>query len=551
MKTFNYRSTLLLLLVLSPALRLLAQVPGDSTMLQFGSARQYFFDDLIIESAQNLTRQVHKPFRQLAAPVLRKDKPWEHVTYFTVSSWNVIRDTEDGYFKCWYEDWKFLRPPVGGEKLHTAGDGDRPSRYLFARSKDGVEWEKPPLGLVKEQGLDTNIVLGDPAFGTVHAGYVFLDPLAKRTKDRYKMIYNRITPDYSRYEIATSPDGAHWHPGSDLPVLGALGAQLGDVLTISLDRHSGIYRLNARHPRMNLVTGHVGDPFLPRYPRDGEERRSSFMPPVYPGDVSRENRRRVFRAESPDFVHWTDLRPMLVPDARTDNIDDAFYGMTQIPLGDAWVGFLHVLRMTDNTMHVELVYSRDGEHFKRMQPGQAWLAGTGRAGDWDRYMVNVYGAPVTVGDELYVYYGGSSNHHDWWIEGLREGLDVPEARDLSLVSYALGLIRLKADRFVSLSALSVREGILVTRPFLLGATSRLVINAACRGGGYVKVGVTDEEGKVLPGFGAKESEWFRGDGIAHVVNWGTQAAIPGKSKFVKLQFFLKDADLFSFQLQPE
>lgn len=537
------------------ALVLAVQAPGafaqqlDSTMLHIGSSQQFFFDNLLIESAQNVTRHVDHPKRQLPGPVIRRDQPWEHVTYFTVSSWNVAWDPMDQWFKCWYEDWKFLTRPVGKEKMHTPLTGQRGSRYLFARSCDGVNWEKPPLGLVREDGRDTNIVLGDQEFGTVHSGYVFLDPAPKRRDERYKIFYNRIRSDFNRYEIASSEDGVHWKAWEEHPSVGLLGPRLGDVLTISVDRYSGIYRLNSRHPLMSKVAGWEADPFLPYYPANPSEPGSSFMRPVYPGDFSRENRRRVFRAESADFIHWTGMRPLFVPDAQWDNIDEAFYGMTQIPLGDNWVGFLHVLKMTDNTMHVELVYSRDGEHFQRVQPGRAWLAGTGRAGDWDRHMVNVYGAPVSRGDELYIFYGGSSNHHDWWIEGAREGLDVPEARDLGLVNYALGLIRIKTDRFVSMRALPVREGILVTRP-LADASGQLLVNAACRDGGYLKAAVTDAEGRVLPGFSVDECELYCGDDTAHVVLWKNRDSIPGDNGFIKLQFFMKDADLYSFQFQP-
>ena len=520
-------------------------------MLHVGHAKQFFFDDLLIESAQNLTRQVHKPERQLVGPVIRKDQLWEHVTYFTVSSWNVIWDPQDEYFKCWYEDWKFLQPPKASELMHTAPAGGRSSRYLFARSKNGVLWEKPLLGLVKEQGMDTNIVLGDRNFGTVHSGYVFLDTLAKCNDDRYKMIYNRITPDQDRYEIASSADGVHWHSWDQFPIIGSLGPHMGDVLTISVDRYSGIYWLNTRHPFMSRVAGHAGDPFSPRYPRSSTEPGSSFMRPFYPGDFSRENRRRVFRSQSSDFVHWTDMRPLLVPDPQWDNIDEAFYGMTQIPLGDSWIGFLHVLRMTENTMHVELVYSRDGEHFQRVQPGRPWLEGTGCEGDWDRYMVNVYGAPVQRGNDLYVYYGGSSNHHDWWIEGQRENLDAPEAHDLGSVSYALGLIRMKADRFISLRALKIREGILVTRPFSVAKAGKLVINAVCRENGYLKVAVTDADGKVFPGYAANDCVPFQGDETVHVVRWQNTPILPINGGFIKLQFFLKNADLFSFRLAPD
>ena len=516
----------------------------DSSMLHFGEAKQFFFDNLIIEGAQNLTRRVHKPVKDQRSPLIQKDRTWEHVTYFTVSAWRVIRDPEDGLFKCWYEDWQYQAPLEHDEYLHDATTN--PSRYLFAHSRDGVHWEKPLLDVVKEDGRKTNIVFGDPEFGSVHSGYVFLDPLEKKRERRYKMFFNHRTPQFTRYEIASSPDGIHWTPWEDLPTLGWLGPHLGDVLTVSVDQYAHVYRLNTRHPWMNTVAHHPGDPFHPSYPRSPVE-QSSFIHPVYPEDFSRQNRRRIFRSESSDLLHWTNLQPLVVPDDQLDNIDDAFYGMTQFRVGNNWVGFLHVLHMTENTLDVQLLFSRDGTHFQRVQPGQPWLE-TGSPGSWDELMVNIYGAPVTVDDEIYLYYGGSNNHHDWWITGARENLDVPEGRDLSQVNYSLGLARIKVDRFVSLRSLPVREGILVTRPFRSEGT-QLFVNAQSRAGGYVKVAVADANGKVIPGFEAENCTEFQGDSVSHRVSWKDKKEIPTGRGFVKLHFFMKDADLFSFQLR--
>ncbi len=520
--------------------------PADSTMLHVGQTKQFFFDNLIIESSRDLTRKMHKPVRQLAEPVIRKDQPWEHVTYFTVSSWRVIWDEPDKEFKCWYEDWCVNQLPMGKEP--QADPLLRPSRYLFAHSRDGVKWEKPLLGIVKEHGMDTNIVFGDPRFGTVHAGYVFIDPAETQLGHRFKMIYNHRLPGSSTqvYELATSPDGKRWSPSGRPLNIGRFGNRLGDVLAVSIDPHSGIYRINVRHPEMMNIPGHASDPYLPRYDRVRPgETVGSFMSPVYPGDPGRENRRRVFQIESGDLHNWTNPRPLVVPDAAVDNIDEAFYGMTQMPIGDAWVGFLHVLRMTENTMHTQLMFSRDGVQFQRVQPGQPWLEGGG-PGSWDELMVNVYGQPVQVGDELFVYYGGSRNHHDWWLEARRENLDVVEGKDLSSVNYALGLLRMKVDRFVSLRALPVREGTLVTRPFS-SQGNELVVNVQCREGGYVKVAVADAEGKVLPGFEAENCEVFKGDATGHAVRWRGNPFLPADRKFIKLYFFMRDADLFSFQ----
>ncbi len=114
-------------------------------------------------------------------------------------------------------------------------------------------------------------------------------------------------------------------------------------------------------------------------------------------------------------------------------------------------------------------------------------------------MVNIPNPPVEVGDDLYVYYSGSKNHHDWWIVGQKEGLTVPEAYDMNMVDYSMGLAKMKKDRFVSLSAFDVRQGVLVTKPFWsLGR--QLAINANCRKTGSIEVEVADKDGNILPGF---------------------------------------------------
>ena len=65
---------------------------SDSVYLRVGKRRQFFFDDLLLEQTQNLTRRFHSPQPAGDRPVLVKDRPWEHVLYFTCNTWNVIRD---------------------------------------------------------------------------------------------------------------------------------------------------------------------------------------------------------------------------------------------------------------------------------------------------------------------------------------------------------------------------------------------------------------------------------------------------------------------------
>jgi hypothetical protein len=164
-------------------------------------------------------------------------------------------------------------------------------------------------------------------------------------------------------------------------------------------------------------------------------------------------------------------------------------------------------------------------------------------------MVNVACPPVEVGDDLLVYFGGSRNHHDWWLVGQREGLKTPEGYDIKLVDYSLGLTQMKKDRYVSLSANEVREGILVTKP-LTYAGRRLLVNAHCRPGGQIQTEIADAWGNPIPGFERDASIPFTGDAVSYQMRWKGEDKLPDDRRFTKFHFYLKDADLFTFEVQP-
>jgi hypothetical protein len=332
--------------------------------------------------------------------------------------------------------------------------------------------------------------------------------------------------------LASSADGIHWKPHSQQPHFGWSGSHLGDVITLAVDESTRTYLLNNRHKKMTWALVDEANP------------KVGIHRPYYPNDPIRQNKRRVFRTESADLLHWCDPQPLLTPDDELDNIDDAFYGMVQYRSGSLWIGFLNVFHMTDDTMDVQLVYSRDGRHFKRIRPGQPWLR-TGELGTWSQYMVNICSPPIAVGDDLYVYHGGAKNHHDWWIYRGVHAVDQPEGRDPSKVGYCLGLVKMKRDRFVSLSAHVAREGILVTNPFYSDG-GELVINAKCADGGYVAVQVADGSGKVRPGFERDKCNVFSGDAVSHVVTWRDSGKLP--TGWMKVHFFMRDSDLYTFQL---
>ncbi len=91
-------------------------------------------------------------------------------------------------------------------------------RVMYARSADGLDWEKPAMGTVHEGGHNTNIVLGSETYGNVWGPAVLDDPLEQDPARRCKMLYELGAPDFrvadetpgAHIRLAYSSDGVQW-----------------------------------------------------------------------------------------------------------------------------------------------------------------------------------------------------------------------------------------------------------------------------------------------------------------------------------------------------
>ena len=510
----------------------------DSSQLFVGDRTVTFLDNVAVDSVQDVTRRWHKPERKLDEPVLKKDRPWEHVPYFTYSNYAVLRDPEDGLFKCWYEDFEFL---PGRFRVSHVGHH---SRQLYAESEDGIHWRKPELDVVSVDGQRTNIVLGSSEYGEVHSATVVVDPHPARREDRFRTLFSHMwedeAGDYNRIEAARSPDGIHWTIYDTPPTFGLSGSQLNDVSMLFYDEDAREFVQNTRHflqwaSCINLRNPHT----------------ESFLGPMEPNRPLAYNQRRVWQTRSHDFLHWSE--PVLVAAAdEEDNLDESYYGMAQFKVGTLHLATVGILKAVDNEMDVQLLTSRDGLRWKPSDNRQPFLAPRGN-GHWDAYMVALSSPPIEVGDELYFYHGGTSAHHDWWLcDG--EDMELPPSDQLENVAFGLGLAVLRKDGYAGLFANRYREGILVTQP-LISLGTKLEINARCAPGGSVRVEVADRYDDVIAPCSRDACDPFTGDSVSHTVTWNGDPAVPaGKTERLywrKLRFFLKDAELFSCRFAGE
>ena len=518
---------------------------NDSSNLHIGKNRQLFFDNQVIERVQDITRAVHTPKAE-PEPLIQADKPWEKATYFCAGNYQVIRD-KYGWWHCWYGIWDY-DPKLFAETRDWYDLKVSFLRLCYARSSDGLHWEKPAAGIYEVDGRHTNIIVGDEEFGSFYIVTPLEDPFEEDPEQRFKALGVRCSRNVYRVEVACSADGIHWEFYDTPPCFGTWGPYLNDEITLSYDMLGRMYTATVRSPYQAAA------PLTPNSPI-----ADNFVGPSEPGAWWRGNKRRVFQTESSDLLHWSQPYPILEPD-ELDNLDESFYAMCQTKIGDTHIGFVNLFRECANTMGVRLAYSRDGKNWEWANQRQPWLESSKMSGnEWDSVMIYLGVPPIEVGDEHWFYYGGSKNHHDWYMTGILEGMDHPEATDMSQVGYYLGLAKMRLDGFVSLDTSPHREGIIVTRPFFPEG-NRLVINAKVETGGYIEVEVTDAAGKVLPGFSRKECDTFTGDKVRHLVTWRERpdaefikyapqdAYWPG---YYKLNFYMRKASLYSFQFTDD
>ena len=459
-----------------------------------GAAPQLFIDMHDVARRENVVRTFHQAVKHGGHPVLRQDAPWERNSGMTAS---VIYDAEDQLFKAWYMAGFYA---TGAEHVQC-----------LATSPDGINWERPTLGLHDALGsTQNNIVI--PAShhgGQDHWESMLKDPLAADPHQRYKAIgwssYDWDGPLSGIY-AATSPDGLRWthtpepifryHPR---PGTGDLGP-VGDAQSLMIDT-----------------------------------RRRRYVAFLRGSGLTRGWR---LLSVSEDFVSWTPPRAFL----RALHEEELLYNNTGFVYGDQYLGFLthfdkHPLEQTQT---LRLLTSRDGESWDR-NPGEP-LIPLGDVGEWDRFQIMLTGAPpIPVGDKLYLYYRGTARRHN----KVPREYDPRIAPDQDPRSMAIGLATLRRDGFASLAA-SYDGGMVVTTPALLaGDTLSLNVKADY---GEVRVALLEEDGTSLPGYAEDDCIPINVDGTDVPVAWRERrslAAAAGRS--VSVRFTLRNARLYSYR----
>lgn len=174
--------------------------------------------------------------------------------------------------------------------------------------------------------------------------------------------------------------------------------------------------------------------------------------------------------------------------------------------------------------YIELVTSRDGVHWKRSEGRVPFLDTT--PGGLDSGVIWPCNSPVVVGDELWFYYGMAVHGH---------GLSYTKLP---------GLARHRRDGFVSLAAGELAGWVYTESMICPGGA--LHVNADARGG-ELAVSVIEQDGYHAPEYAVVRCATQDGDAISHRLTWIERTDLePLKGKEIRLKFYLRQADLYSY-----
>ncbi|MCP4643316.1 MAG: hypothetical protein GY851_22910, partial [bacterium] len=348
---------------------------------------------------------------------------------------------------------------------------------------------------------DTNILFRmigpEGAHSRVHGSNVFIDRKAPKDQ-RYKAvsqgIYTTGTPPH-RVTGMVSPDGLRWT---------RYGYPICDMFADS--QYSGFW--DDAHGEY-VIYGRVGG-----------------------------RGRSIGRSQSSDFDEFAPLE-LVLQTTDEDPADSDLYNPAAMKYpyaANAYFMFTSLFQHGPQTLDVRMAVSRDGIQWTWPDRATPHIP-LGDAGAFDSGSIYMGQGMLSVGDEVWQYYGGSPLRHD---ESKLDVLTKPgNSRTYSRVVNRM-------DGFVSADT-GAEDGFFVTPPLLFQGNI-LKLNVDVRDGGAVRVGLLDESGEAIPGRSVEDCTVITGDHIDTLVRWGESGDVTKWSGTpTRLRVELKNASLYAFR----
>jgi hypothetical protein len=491
-----------------------------------------FIDDRDVEEIDNLARKLHQPEKFPGNVAVRPEHRWENcgIQIRTKPAW----DPQDECFKMVY--LASAEGPDAEVKLDATGaPSGGEAFYCYTTSKDGVNWEKPFLGLHDYQGLLWN---GKPIGGENNilpsAQGMLLGPIFDPSEENPARRFKGLAYRGGELEPLVSGDGLSWANPGLAPLSSA------DESHLILDEERKLFIATVKHG------GPYGRAFFLTTSEDFENWSEQEM--IFHADqVDQENGCERLQRFFDDPAYLTPVynRP---EEWRTDVYNFPVFPYEGLYLGlpvmHHWSGkHPPMYENVDSRKSVELASSRDLLHWERVAHRAPFLehSPVGDGSAYDTGQIVTTSGPVVRNNELWFYYVGLK-HRSLSIADMlnREYLDAG----------AVCMARLRMDGFVSLKG-GIEWGSVLTGPVNVEGSELCVNVDSWRG--QVKAEISDaEDGRVLPGFSGEECVPAVIDSIDAPLRWKEKADLSELiGRKVRIRFSILRGELYAFWFAGE
>ena len=452
---------------------------GKNEVIQLGGKREIFVDYYLIDKLEGVQIVKHTPRDE--GPVIYFDKPWEGI----FCGYCTIIKVGDVY-RVYYRGLK------GGSSLQTT---------CYAESKDGINWEKPVLGLFEVDGsIKNNVILVTGPATHNFSPFFDTNPDAK-SDQKYKALGGNSKSGLIPY---VSSDGIHWKILQDEGVIkkGAFDSQNVSFWSESERCYVCYFR------------------------------------------TTNNGFRSVSRATSNDFVNWSEPVAMAFGDTPLEHL----YTQQTSPYFRA----PHIyVAIGGRLMPGRQVLTEEQAKKLNVDPGyfkdcsDAYFMTTRGGNIYDRTFMEAFIRPG-IGLDNWV---SRSNYPALnVVQTSPEEMSIYVNQDYAQPTAHLHRYSLRLDGFTSISA-PYRGGEVITKPFTFSG-HELEINYSTSAAGEIRFEIQDENGRPVPGYTMEESQTIIGNEIERVILWNGKGDLQNlASKIVRLRIYMKDADLYSIRFK--
>ncbi|MFT5471460.1 MAG: hypothetical protein ACI8UO_006594 [Verrucomicrobiales bacterium] len=463
--------------------------------VDIGSRRELFLDDLLIGELKGVELKLHEP---KLLPKVSPPRPSGH--YAT-----MMKDGDT--FRFYYRGDKV----PGMHWRNGWGDYHANEVTLYAKSKDGITWTEPDLGVYEIDSMPKgNVVLDvtDDTFLVTHNFSPFVDARpGVPDNERYKALGGGRYP------------AENWGAWKTPDERAKLREKYGPGGLKAFASADGVHwRLLKKEPVLNEEIGNYDSQNVAFWSEAEQQYLCYYR-------WSGNGPRAIRRSTSKDFLEWTE--PV---DMEANQPGEHLYTSGTHPYFRAPHIYIALPTrfQTNRGSITDIVFmsTRPGSHH------------------YDRPFKNAFIRPGVGSDG----WGNRSNYIAW-------GVVPTSPTEMSMFMYGGGHYVLRTDGFISVNA-GFEEGEFLTKPFKFSG-AELEINYSTSAAGMMRIEIQNPEtGEAYPGFSLDDCRKIWGDEIARIVKWGEGAegstdvsALAGKP--VKLRFVMNEADVFSIKFNNE